>query len=178
MARYKAYHGTGPLQAKEIEKNNFKIVLLPTRIDQKPNKVHWLGSGAYFFENDPNQAEKFAQLFCATPVVLECTIDVPDEQVFDVTDPESESVIHFEVAREIFLKNALNRKLNIKTTLEGLDQKIFDDICTRDGYQAVRAFTYTPFGKARELRVKSVVPNGIEICVRDNRLVVERTPYK
>ncbi|HEU4965268.1 MAG TPA: hypothetical protein VFV52_15675 [Bacilli bacterium] len=174
MLRYKGYHGTGAVQAGQIEKHHFKVNLTRTPIDHKPRKVYWLGSGVYFFENDPDQARNFAQLFHETPIVLECTIDISEDKIFDVTDPESEAVIDFEAAREILLAQAINRKLNIKMTVESLDQKVFDDICIREGYEAVRAYTYTPFGRAREAKAKSIVPNGIEICVRNRNLITER----
>ncbi|WP_420743489.1 hypothetical protein [Priestia aryabhattai] len=169
----RGFHGTNKDSAEKIKQEGFDIKLINENIYKKPNKVRWLGQGAYFFENNLDCANKWAEVFNTNPSVVEGIIHFEDKDIFDVTQPYSPHAIVFEQEREVILKNAKNRKLDIKTTMAGLDGKIFDQICRKMNYKVVKASTYTPFDLCRENKVKSNISNVVEVCVRDKNYIKE-----
>jgi hypothetical protein len=159
MANYIGYHGTSKVFSRIIKRTNFTI-------DYK--KVGWLGAGVYFFHEGETLAEYWASLKFPTKDVLRCEIELPDERVFDVTDPLSYHNEFFHAVRRELVQGEIKaKKIDvIVKNKEDLDGKTYNLICKTKGYQLVRAATYTYNAEDREHGLFSRVPNGVELCLK------------
>lgn len=148
-------------------KNHFKL---------EHKKVGWLGTGIYFFEDNKSMAENFAlRMFGKEIGVLKCEIDVPDAQVFDVTNPLGESNKRFHAYRKELIKEAVNKKLNITARdKQEFDGKVFNMLCIRYKYKLVRNYTYTYQEEDKRDSMFSRVANGIELCVREKDFITQK----
>lgn len=160
MRIYIGYHGTSKRNASKILKTNFTI----------NNKIGWLGSGIYFYEEDVAMAKDWAQYKSQSdPIdVIRCEIKVPKEQVFDVSIPGSQHNRFFHEFRRRLIENELAKNcldLTVKSK-QDFDGKTYNFICKTKGYKLVRAYTYTYTEQDRRQRTFSRVPNGIELCLK------------
>ncbi|PEV10269.1 hypothetical protein CN418_22825 [Bacillus thuringiensis] len=165
-----AYHGTDKQIATNIISSDFR----------HNNKVGWLGTGIYFFNENENMAYKWADTKkrCTTPTVLRCEISLPDGKIFDTTMPGSEHNEKFHMYRNILKMQLKSRNRSIKARdQEDFDGKTYNFICQREGYELVKAHTYTydaddsDFGNSR-------VPNGTELCLRNTEFIVSKQEIK
>jgi hypothetical protein len=160
MLNFIGYHGTGKNNAKNILRTNFKVDF---------TKVGWLGTGIYFFHEGKELAEYWASRKFANYDVFRCEIEVPEEKVFDVTDPLGYNNQLFHAIRKELINNQiqLNKIDIIVKNKEDLDGKVYNLICKKKGYQLVRAATYTYNEEDREYGLFSRVPNGVELCLKN-----------
>lgn len=97
---YQAYHGTDEQSAARIMVGK---AFTPSKGDR-----HWLGDGIYFFENDKTGAVRWCLLIkkCKPKEVrvIEVTIRVDDENVFDLTRVDHFETFH-KIAQELILSH-------------------------------------------------------------------------
>lgn len=157
---YIGYHGTDKDTAERIVSTNFII-----------NQRHtgYLGKGVYFFEENKSITREYANSRHPGKIIkiLECIIELPKDKVFDTTK-ESDAKkfeIYKEVVRETFVKKQLKIKNNTKDHFDG---KIYDLIVDKENYLLIRAKTFTPTSRDREVGLyTSNVPNGVELCLKN-----------
>ena len=167
MGLFLGYHGTREDIANNILRTNFHI-----KNEVKP----WLGSGIYFFEENQELAKNWAneRYRGKRTRVLECLLEVPDDKVLDLVDPRSEHNTIFQAQRTALIES-LNGKLDVLIkNNEDFDSKTLNVMCPRLGYLLVRAATYTYTDFDRRHKMKSKVPNGIELCLRDKAYIIEK----
>ncbi len=161
MADFVGYHGTSSQNASLIMQRNF-------RVDHR--KVGWLGSGVYFFEENYEMANYWANTFSSDIAVIRCEINVPETEILDVTDPGSNQSKLFHATRKELIEKEIRRhRVDIFVrNSEDLDGKVFNLLCIAKRYKLVRSLSYTYQDHDREYRLRaSRVPNGIELCLRD-----------
>ena len=168
LKEFLGYHGTNKTDVLKI---------ISTRFEINTKNIGWLGTGIYFFENSSNMAASWGRFDNPDRIinVIECIIKVPEEKVFDVTDPYSEHTRKFHALRiemiPILAKNNINIKVKNKSDHDG---KIYNMICISDGYMIVRTFTYTFQSVDRQFGASSRVPNGIELCLKNNTYITSK----
>lgn len=167
MALFIGYHGTNSKIAQNIMRSNFTY---------NATKPGWLGSGIYFFEEDEGLASYWGNFRNpGNTSVIRTEIEVPDEKIFDVSNPSSDHSKFFHAFREELLPILHAKQINIKATNKtDLDGKIINMICIKEKYQLVRSFTYTFIDYDRNNGTFSRLPNGIELCLRDNRYIANK----
>ncbi|MFD9626219.1 hypothetical protein [Peribacillus muralis] len=168
MKEYIAYHGTNSSNARKI--NDSKCFVY------KKDRVGYLGTGSYFFDESYKRAFDWAKYITERkrrkdPSVLRVEIMIPEDKIFDTTDPNGENVQKFEFWEEELLPGLLKENgLNIKGP-GGIEGVIYNTICDFEKYDAVRAYTHTYTGIERKHQVSTRIPNTIEICLRKNKYV-------
>lgn len=167
MVQYIGYHGTSSTIAKRIMQTNFKANL------QQPG---WLGSGIYFFEEDEKLARYFGGVNLNGPTsVLRAEIDIPDELVLDISVPYSEGNKEFHAYRDMLVPTLVKKGVTIKSkNKKDYDGKVLNILCSKQGYKLVKNYTFTYQEYDRENYTSSRVPNGIELCLKDNGYIVEK----
>lgn len=168
--KYVGHHGSKKDIAKRIIKVGFSI-------DYR--SCGWLGTGVYFFEDDPYLAKEWAQFkFPNTQTeVIESVIEVEDNRVFDLRLRENRSDFHkARSAMKERIKKMLKekkKKMDLEKQVE--DGKVFDYFCKRREILLVILDTYTPNIEDREDELRwSRVANGTELCVKNVSIIKER----
>jgi hypothetical protein len=175
------YHGTTQLNARRIEKDGFHVPMLDI-LNVERNKRNWnksigsLGYGLYTFENDPQLAYEFASKFDPkNPVVFELPNIIPEKNLLDLTDPDT---------------NLLFRKFCEDERNSKHGERIYDHVRHRGkvkSYAGVMTELFIIFLKKKykitTLGVKrwtetdlpgvryGVGANGIEVTVRNAQLI-------
>jgi hypothetical protein len=171
MATFVGYHGTKRSAARQIDKTNFII----------SHKIGWLGKGAYFFEKDFHMARNWALRKYGTGIeVLEAIIEVPDDKVFDVSHPFNKDTRDFFEAREELINIMIENGLDLEEEKHTLDGKVLDYICNLRDILLVRASTYTyqDIDRKDGRKLFSRFANGIELCVKHNRIIKHKNIKK
>lgn len=108
IRQFLGYHGTSLMAANDIVKNGFKV--------NKKRDDHWLGQGIYFFNEDIEQAEKWAsnRYKNKKSAVIEADIRIPREKVLDLHTREGLKYLSG------FL-NYLEKKKGLKVTQSKID---------------------------------------------------------
>lgn len=172
MNHYIGYHGTDKTSAERINKSNFSIPY---------GKIGWLGTGAYFFQENKGMAEYWAytKVGMKPKGILRCEISIPKKKVFDATNPLSEENAFFHRVKEGIEKELKKQKVNVSVANEkDFDGKTYNLICKQKGYELVRAFTYTYQEEDRKNKTFSRVPNGVELCLRNPAYIVKKELIK
>ncbi|MFY3791390.1 hypothetical protein ACOQFO_06800 [Ureibacillus sp. MALMAid1270] len=166
MKYYIGYHGTSTTNAQRIKQTNFVIDY---------TKVGWLGTGTYLFDENQELARSWANYKYPTVSknIVRCEIEVDKEKVFDVVDPLGEHNKFFHAIRKQLIEQQLkNRNIEVKVkNKKDFDGKTYNFICKAKDFKLVRAATYTYQEYDRTLRLDSRVPNGVELCVKDLRII-------
>ncbi|KRG16282.1 hypothetical protein ACA30_00745 [Virgibacillus soli] len=161
MRNFIGYHGTSKQNASNILRTNFTI-------DYK--RIGWLGTGIYFFEENPGMAEDWALYKCRSipKDVIRSEIKVPAEEVFDVSIPGNKHNQFFhEVRKQLVEFELAKNKLDVTAkNKRDFDGKTYNFICKTKGYKLVRTYTYTFTNQDRRTGLDSRVPNGIELCLK------------
>lgn len=169
MAELIGYHGTRADLKEQILRENF----LPSRGDD-----HWLGKGAYFFEQGFSgcpKAQAKGWAICAAWdknsrtitftrfAVLKASIHVDEAQeLLDLTTPEGLEI--FEACRKELEKKIDLKKFRGKST----DQAIIDFLAQKLSFRAIRAWFFIKLEpRLRRLKLKSGIPNTTVLCVVD-----------
>lgn len=167
------YHGTNKSCVERIKTQGFNFNNYSFIVSRNQKIPGDLGSGAYFFENSIENAYKFALKQNCNPLeVLECTIEVEDEFVLDMDDPENQE--YFRIIRddEKTMKSLSNRFVaDVGGKGRGnLDGLILEFLIHNHKLKVnlIKKRTYTPFdGMPRT----SNYPNGTELCVRNKGII-------
>jgi hypothetical protein len=164
MIIYVGYHGTSKNNTNNIMNNGF----------MKNSKIGWLGTGIYFYEGNKNLAINWGKYCFPKEIIntVKCTIRIPCNEVFDITDPNGEHAIKFHRVRDALISRIKLYKINLDVKSgRDFDGKTYNTICLKNNYKMVRAFTYSYQSIDREHRLFSRVPNGIELCLKDNAYI-------
>lgn len=166
--QYIGYHGTS------IEYRTQILRLKGTGFTESASG--WLGPGIYFFDNDYNMAHKFASKKYRTVGVLECEIDVPDDKIIDLTNAKSHNNLTFHAIRDSLISLELQKRNMKRTSEKGNNAEDFDNttfkmLYLRKGYKLVRANTYTYTKNDNSVKQLSRIPNGVELCLRDQAYI-------
>lgn len=169
MVMFIGYHGTSRSNSLQIQRTNFSI-------DYR--KIGWLGTGIYFFDEGEKLAEDWSSYrFPKSNDVLRCEIEIPDEEVFDVTNPNSYHSELFHAIRKEFLEQQIkDKKIDvIVKSRQDLDGKMYNLISRSKNFRLIRALTYTYTDTDREHGLFSRVPNGIELCLKQPAYVKNKS---
>lgn len=162
-----AYHGTSKQIATNIIDSDF----------HHNNKVGWLGTGIYFFNENQAMAYNWADTKkrFERPTVLCCELSLPDDKVFDATVPDSEHNQMFHMYRNLLKMQLKSRNKFVKArNQEDFDGKTYNIICKQEGYELVKAYTYTYDQADSDFGINSRVPNGTELCLRNTEFIVSK----
>ncbi|SFG96570.1 hypothetical protein [Sporolactobacillus nakayamae] len=123
------HHGTTQDIAKKIMETSFV---------SDPRKIGWLGTGNYFYDDDPLMAKKYSlkRFKHSISCVLECRIVIPKELEFDVTDPKSDDTSLFHKTRKKLIEELIKKnRLNLTTrNSNDFDGKIYNFICNNSTF--------------------------------------------
>lgn len=178
------YHGTRELTRNILEKGRLKVkhfnpISLPGD----------LGTGTYFFLNDPDLAYGFAEKFSKKTrtdsgiKVIECTIEIDNDDILNLNDPEIHS--SFLEFKDFYLETAkktLSKLQGDRNCVDGIIINRFINLIKEQDKKNIKAVikdTYTPtkghsFHKGgRDHYFVSNFFNGTEMCLRDVKLVSE-----
>lgn len=157
------YHGTSSEAYNKIREFGFN-----------KSRGGWLGSGVYFYEENKEMSLDWARYKYTNKRItsIKCNISVFKDRVLDVSNPQSECNKKVQNFRKELLNRGIKERTLIDFQDEEIDCKILNFICTKDGYDIVRNFTYTYKDFDRKLGNKrSNICNGIELCVRECKCI-------
>ncbi len=167
---FQGYHGTDLAIRDKIIQQGFL-----------PSATGWLGTGIYFYEDDPYMARKIASKKYHRVGVLQCQITLPDiSKCLDLTNPKQQCNRVYHALRDSIIKRILSER-NLKiVSAKGNNPEDFDNttcnmLCSSKGYVMVRAHTYTYTKEDSAIQQYSRIPNGIELCLRDSAYIESMT---
>ena len=151
MLELRGFHGTNKFSLKKIKEEGFNIC-----------KNGWFGSGVYFYKDS---VEKWYE---DNNCVIEINLKIEDKFVFDVTNGNGKDVEIFHKIRKDLIERIPKKDILVSTSEKNFDNGIFNYISRKLKKQVVVAnsFTYD------EYEIPSRVPNGVEICIIDTRIIV------
>lgn len=158
----KGYHGTSKASGYLIKAKGFSI----SRGDD-----HWLGDGAYFFEDDESmafewcKAESYKKKY-KEYVIIESDIRVAIKNVFDLSEPKNFKFFHSyrDMLLEKIKKGTYSVKVKNKHVLDGA---VINEICSIIPYKLVMTKVFVQIKRDRISRDYSRIPNCIIICVKE-----------
>lgn len=166
---YVGHHGTNSYNANRIIKTNFSV---------NHKHIGSLGTGIYFFENDHLLAKEYASSRHKGKIikVIESIIEIPSTMIFDTAENQNDIDTFHDYRREIKINLAKRGKRNIKSqNVNDFDGNIYNFIVNKEGYELIRAKTFTPSLSDRKQRIpNSYVPNGIELCLKTHKYVKDK----
>lgn len=160
MKDYIAYHGTKTANAQRIMKTNFI---------SNTKKIGWLGSGSYHFQENENLAREWAvKDYPNNYKVIRSELSIPEDKLLDTTDPYGEGAKLYQAWANRIIPNLAKRGKNLEVPRDKITGHIYNMVCQQEKFDAVRAFTHTYTNIERQYKIATHVPNGIEICIRNN----------
>ena len=144
MVQLQGFHGTNKSSFEKIKKEGFYIC-----------KTGWFGSGVYFYKNNIEKALEWSKKkYKSNNCVIEINLKIENKFVFDVTNVNGEDARIFHRIR--------------KELIEQMKNIVFNYISKKLKKQVIigNSFTYD------EYDIPSRVPNGIEICIIDIKIIV------
>ena len=158
MLELRGFHGTNKFSFKKIKEEGFNIC-----------KNGWFGSGVYFYKDSVENALKWSKKkYKDNNCVIEINLKIEDKFVFDVTNGNGKDVEIFHKIRKDLIERIPKKDILVSTSEKNFDNGIFNYISRKLKKQIVVAnsFTYD------EYEIPSRVPNGVEICIIDTRIIV------
>ena len=158
MLELRGFHGTNKFSFKKIKEEGFNIC-----------KNGWFGSGVYFYKDSVENALKWSKKkYKDNNCVIEINLKIEDKFVFDVTNGNGKDVEIFHKIRKDLIERIPKKDILVSTSEKNFDNGIFNYISRKLKKQVVVAnsFTYD------EYEIPSRVPNGVEICIIDTRIIV------
>jgi len=177
------YHGTAEsvhrlLDGDKLRRKKFQYGALPGD----------LGTGTYFFKDDPALAYAFASKVSSSSIsVIEGNIAVKVEEVLDLNDPES---LHFFNEFKWKMLDQVKKTFgNLRGRRDCIDGIVINQmvrlakskdnqtlkLVIRDTYTQTEDYSYEKNG--RERYFISNFPNGTELCVIDESIVQRGVSY-
>ncbi|CDA08283.1 hypothetical protein CJ209_12000 [Fusobacterium nucleatum] len=157
MLELRGFHGTNKFSFKKIKEEGFNIC-----------KNGWFGSGVYFYKDSVENALKWSKKkYKDNNCVIEINLKIEDKFVFDVTDANKKDVeIFHKIRKELIEQMQKVGNLAIDSR-KNFDNVVFNYISKNLKKQIIigNSFTYD------EYNIPSRVPNGIEICIIDTRII-------
>lgn len=177
------YHGTAEsvnriLDGNELKKKIFKYDALPGD----------LGTGTYFFKDDPALAAAFASKNTSFPVsIIEGNIKVKDVEVLDLNDSESLQFFNefkFEMLDQI--KKTFGNLKGNRDCIDGIVINLMVRLAKNEGNQTVKLVIRDTYTQTKDYSYEkngwdkyfiSNFPNGTELCVIDASIVQRGVSY-
>ncbi|MFS0749515.1 hypothetical protein [Oceanobacillus sp. 1P07AA] len=166
LKQYNGYHGTEKSFADRIIQTSFVV-----------NTRHQgsLGTGIYFLEENKDLTREYARFRHPNKIIkiLDCKIEVSENEVFDTTTPEHREIykVYKDIIREMMKENGYDFQYGYRNSFDGA---VYDYLAKDKGYLLIRAETFTPSIEERELKIRSNVPNGVELCLRNPIKVIDK----
>ena len=132
-------------------------------------KNGWFGSGVYFYKDSVENALKWSKKkYKDNNCIIEINLKIEDKFVFDVTNGNGKDVEIFHKIRKDLIERILKKDILVSTSEKNFDNGIFNYISRKLKKQIVvpNSFTYD------EYEIPSRVPNGVEICIMEKRIIV------
>lgn len=174
------YHATVELTRNIL--NRDKLKQKPTNFRALPGD---LGSGTYFFKDDPELAKKFLEKrYPESKIkIIRCTIEVDDNEILDFNDADAQN--EFNKFKTEQLETAKKTFKNIKGNRPCIDGIIINllvkAIMKADNVpiKLIMKDTYTPTLEyaLEDKMFISNFPNGTELCVIDHKIVTKGEIY-
>lgn len=174
------YHGTVEKPEKIIEKG--KLNQKRINFQSLPGD---LGTGTYFFKEDPNLARCFIEKRYDSGKVniIMCKINVEENEILNFNNPGLLKA--FNQFKEATLKNVKKTFKHLKGNRNCIDGIVINlmvqtilkreqkniKLVIRDTYTETNEYSYEKEGRKRFFI--SNFPNGTELCVRDHTIVEE-----
>ena len=158
MVELQGFHGTNKSSFENIKKFGFRIC-----------KKGWFGSGVYFYKNSVENAFKWSKKkYKDNNCVIEINLKIEDKFVFDVTDVNGKDSEIFHEIRKKLIEQIPNKDISVSTSEKNFDNGVFNYISKNLKKQVIigSSFTYD------ESNIPSRVPNGVEICIMEKRIIV------
>ena len=158
MLELQGFHGTNRFSFKKIKEEGFNIC-----------KNGWFGSGVYFYKDSVENALKWSKKkYKDNNCIIEINLKIEDKFVFDVTNGNGKDVEIFHKIRKDLIERILKKDILVSTSEKNFDNGIFNYISRKLKKQIVvpNSFTYD------EYEIPSRVPNGVEICIMEKRIIV------
>lgn len=172
------YHGTDSGAAKNI---------IATKFNESNGPEHWLGKGVYFFVNgisDPqedaiNWAKAQAwdnakkQNRYADYSVLRCEVELNDDEILDLTLPES--VTRFNDIKTQLLELIFSKRKNFRYVSPAAQScMLFSFMVDFMEVDAVRHYLYIKPIPERRLQLILNVPNTTVLCVSEAKCITTK----
>ena len=158
MVELQGFHGTDKFSFEQIKKFGFKTC-----------EKGWFGSGVYFYKDSVENAFKWSKKkYEDNNCVIEIKLKIEDKFVFNVTDANGEDSKTFHKIRKVLIEQ-MKKTGNLATVSnKNFDNTVFNYISKNLKKQVVvgNSFTYD------EYKIPSRIPNGVEICIMENRIIV------
>lgn len=162
MRNYVGYHGTSKNRAQKILSENYE-----------PRRSIWFGKGIYFFKDDYLMAKNWAEKrFKENPSILKSNILCNHNEVLDLTDPTGEDTRKFHTVR----KKEISKNIRIRNNRYHHDEIVINFLYKEMGVKLflINTYTYQEYDnhEDKELRVSSRIPNGTEMVVKENSIII------
>lgn len=182
----RCYHGTGKSSYSKKGDNYFKILRydISTEFNKKKQGKTYklpgsLGYGIYTFTTE-EMAKLIAGKFYSDPMVLDIGLNPIEDSILDLNDMDTQENFHefrlesYKSAEKHFENfNAANDKQHV---FDGIVIELYIKKLQKNNpgliVSAVRLKTYTPLDKEKK-NSYSYIPNGTELCLRDDRAIKE-----
>lgn len=181
--KYISYHGTNKQNANKILSVNFSIKL-PVMMNNLYNPHNHekvpgsLGFGLYTFIDNPSLAKDFSIRFNHTNwTVVEIQTEINHNELLDLDNSHNQTNYH-EFKNKVRQQIELVAQHNYQRAVSSRKQSVLDGITIelyimaikkqQISINAVKMKTYTTTLKTNWV---SIVPNGIELCIRNINLI-------
>ncbi|MFU0833856.1 MAG: hypothetical protein ACFWUC_13095 [Oscillospiraceae bacterium] len=170
VLKFTAYHGTYKSYAVNILRVGFYI---------SNQNNDWLGKGVYFFEEDCNNAKKWAyrkwnkeKRPSEKYAVLKSEIEANSQYVLDLTD-QTQCKYFAKMREEYQKRNARTFQFNLKDV--ELDCLIMNKLCEKTRIDVAKKLDFIRFPKEVRLKIYSRIPNCVIICVKNRDCCIKNT---
>lgn len=178
--KLEGYHATVEHTRNILDNNNLK----PKIMNYKALPGD-LGTGTYFFKDNPELAKKFLEKM--RPIrnikIIKCTIEVDDNEVLDFNDLESQKFFNeFKALQLEKAKETFKRLKGKRACIDGIVMNLLVKTIKEKHGVSIKLIikdTYTPtldYSIEDKLLISNF-PNGTELCVVDHRIVKKGEIY-
>ena len=158
MIELKGFHGTNKSSFEKIKKEGFYVC-----------KNGWFGSGVYFYKDNMEKALEWSKKrYEDNNCIIEINLKIENKFVFDVTEANGEDTNIFHKIRKEFIEQIKKVGNSVIETRKNFDNTVFNYISKKLKKQVIigNSFTYDEFN------IPSRVPNGVEMCIMDEKIIV------
>lgn len=161
-----AYHGTSATCATSILNTDHFI----------PSKHGWFGRGIYFFERDPQLAKEFAEINRISPIcIIKSRISTTNDKILDMTVPNSKGCSEFHQERKYLIEKLITIDADaVASRKRYIDGNVIDILCKRRHYLLSRNLSYTYLKIDHDYKLSSRIPNGVELCIKDDSCIINK----
>lgn len=169
------YHGTVKDNSTLILQNGFKINTYSFSTTARQPIPGDLGAGLYAYQDDIENAKRFAHKFKRDIAIFKLTLEVDEHKYLDMDEKDNAQLIldiynsqHFKT-----LKHRYEQMSTHTSQRKCLDGLILEYIIHKNNLRVdlVKKSTYTRFEGMPSI---SHYPNGIELCIK-NKAIIKNT---